>query len=58
MEILRIPGDVTSEAEPSYLLGGVIYSVTENIDLFPGAKIALARSETDYSVMPGVTFRF
>ncbi len=50
--------DVTAEVEPSYLLGGVIYAVTEDFDLSLGAKIALTRSETDYSVMPGVTFRF
>ncbi len=50
--------DVTSEVEPSYLLGGVIYSVTENFDLSLGVKIALNRAETDYSVMPGVTYRF
>ncbi len=50
--------DVTSEVEPSYLLGGVIYSLSENVDLSLGVKIALNRTETDSAVMPGVTYRF
>ncbi len=50
--------DATSEIEPSYLLGGVIFSLKEDFELSLGAKIALTRTDTDYSVMPGITFRF
>jgi hypothetical protein len=50
--------DVTSEIEPFYLLGGLIYAVNEDFELALGAKVASNRSETDYSVIPGVTYRF
>ncbi len=50
--------DRTSEVEPSYLLGGLIYEIHEDFELALGAKIAMKGSETDYSVIPGVTYRF
>ena len=50
--------DLTSEVEPFYLLGGLIYAVNEDFELALGAKVASNRSETDYSVIPGVTYRF
>jgi hypothetical protein len=50
--------DKTSEVEPSYLLGGFIYAINEDFELALGAKAALNRSETEYSVIPGVTYRF
>ncbi len=50
--------DLTSEIEPSYLLAGVIYAVNDDFEVSLGAKIALTRTETDYAVLPGITFRF
>ncbi len=50
--------DLTSEIEPVYLLGGIIYSVNDDFELSLGAKIALTGAETDYAVIPGITFRF
>ncbi len=50
--------DKTSEVEPSYLLGGIIYSVKENFELSLGVKVGLSNPGTDYAVLPGVTYRF
>jgi hypothetical protein len=50
--------DKTSEIEPFYLLGGFIYAVNKDFELALGAKVASNRSETDYSVIPGATYRF
>ncbi|HTG00077.1 MAG TPA: transporter [Nitrospirota bacterium] len=48
----------TSDNDPAFALAGVIYSVNENFDLDFGLKGALTRSETDYAVLAGTTFRF
>lgn len=50
--------DKTSEVEPSYLLAGAIYSVKENFDISFGVKVGLNKPETDWSLLPGVTYRF
>jgi hypothetical protein len=48
----------SSHTEPAYLLGGVIYSIAENIDIDFGVKHALSSAETDVAVMAGTTLRF
>ena len=50
--------DKTSEVEPAYMLGGAIYSVLENLDISFGVKAGLNKPETDWSLRPGVTYRF
>ena len=50
--------DATSEVEPAYILGGVIYEVRENFDLSFGVKAGLSKPETDWALLPGVTYRF
>lgn len=50
--------DVESNTDPAYLLGGVIYSITENFDIDFGVKYGLTKTETDYSLLAGMTFRF
>lgn len=50
--------DKTSEVEPAYLMGGVIYSVQERLDISFGVKAGLTKPETDWSLRPGVTYRF
>jgi hypothetical protein len=50
--------DDNAESNPAFLLGGLIYSVTENLDLDCGVKYGLNSSETDYSLMAGITIRF
>ncbi len=55
--IERNPDDDASN-NPAFLIGGVIYSVTENFDLDCGVKYGLNTSETDLSLMAGIAFRF
>ena len=50
--------DTTSEVEPLYLLGGVIYSVSEDLELSFAFKHGLNDPETDWSLLPGITYRF
>ena len=49
--------DKGSNTDPAFLLGGVIYSITESFDLDAGVKAGLNRSETDITYLAGVTKR-
>jgi opacity protein-like surface antigen len=55
--IERNPDD-SADNDPAFLIAGVIYSVTENLDLDCGIKYGLNSSETDPSLMAGVAYRF
>lgn len=44
--------------DPSYLLGGLIYGLNENLDLDCGLKYCLNAAETDLSLLAGVTMRW
>lgn len=50
--------DKSADNDPSFLIAGVIYSVSENSDLDAGVKYGLNSSETDLSLMVGAAFRF
>lgn len=50
--------DKQSETPPAFILGGLIFSVTEHLDLDIGVKGGLTASEDDYSILAGMTFRF
>ncbi len=50
--------DRTSEIEPRYMLGGIIYEMREDFELSFGVKAGLNRPETDWALLPGVTYRF
>lgn len=50
--------DRNVDTNPAYVLGGLIYSGLENIDIFFGPKVALNKPETDYSVLAGMAWRF
>ena len=50
--------DNDASNNPAFLIGGVIYSVTENFDLDCGVKYGLNSSETNLSLMAGITYRF
>jgi len=50
--------DDNAKNNPAFLIGGIIYSVTENFDLDCGVKYGLTSSETDWSWMAGITIRF
>ncbi len=47
-----------SNIDPAFILGGLIYSVSENFDIDFGIKHELTKPETDYSVLAGITWRF
>jgi len=44
--------------DPAFILGGLIYSLSENFDIDFGVKGGLTKPETDYSVLAGITWRF
>ncbi len=50
--------DSTAHNDTAFLLGGVIYSLSNNFDLDLGVKSGLTSSETDWAVLAGLTFRF
>jgi hypothetical protein len=50
--------DKTSNTDPVFLLGGLIYSITENLDVDFGIKAGLTKPETDISYLAGITWRF
>ncbi len=50
--------DKTSEVEPNYALGGFIYSLGQDLELSFAFKHALNGPETDWALLPGVTYRF
>ncbi len=47
-----------SDTHPAFILGGVVYSIGEDLDLSAGIKGGLNRAETDLSLLAGVTVRF
>lgn len=63
---LKIVGDIGADKntekdasnDPAYILGGLIYSITDKFDIDCGVKYGLNSSETDLSWLAGVTFRF
>lgn len=48
----------TSNTHPAFILGGVIYSITKNIDIDFGVKAGLNKPETDVTFLGGIAFRF
>ncbi len=50
--------DKTSNTHPAFLLGGLIYSITENIAVDIGVKGGLNKPETDLTFLAGIVLRF
>jgi hypothetical protein len=50
--------DTDANNDPAFLIGGIIYSIKENLDVDFGVKCGLTKSETDISALAGITFRF
>lgn len=50
--------DRTVNTHPAFVLGGLIYSISENIDIDFGLKAGLNGPETDYSLLAGLAWRF
>ncbi len=53
----RNPEKGTSK-HPAFILGGVIYSISENIDIDFGVKGGLNKSETDFTILARMAFKF
>jgi hypothetical protein len=53
----RNPDDEADD-DPVFIIGGLIYSISENLDVDLGVKCGLTDSETDISALAGVAFRF
>lgn len=43
---------------PAFILGGLIYSITENFDIDFGVKFGLNKPETDRTLLAGMALRF
>ena len=50
--------DEDANNDPTFLIGGIIYSVNENFDVDLGVKYGLTKPEADISAMAGITLRF
>lgn len=50
--------DRNATVHPAFILGGLVYSLSENFDIDFGLKGGLDKPETDYSVLAGITWRF
>jgi len=50
--------DRESGTHPAFLLGGLVYSLTESCDVDFGVKVGLNHAEPDYSLLAGVVFVF
>ncbi|MBI4680790.1 MAG: transporter [Nitrospirae bacterium] len=48
----------TSHTQPAFILGGLIYSVSENLDIDLGVKGGLNNAEADYTILAGIARRF
>ena len=50
--------DDLAGTDPSFLLAGLIYALSEGFDLDCGIKYGLNSAETDYSLLAGITLKF
>jgi len=50
--------DRESNTHPAFILGGIIYTITDNFDIDLGIKAGLNKAEVDYALLAGLTYRF
>ena len=50
--------DKAAAGDPAFIIAGAIYSLAENLDIDFGVKAGLNKSETDYSMLAGLAYRF
>ncbi|TAL18200.1 transporter [bacterium] len=50
--------DNASDTHPAFILGGLIYSVSDDLDIDVGIKAGLNKPETDTTILAGMAFRF
>ncbi len=51
-------GERGSNRHPAFALLGLIYAVTENLDVSLGAKVGLSDAETDFALLTGLALTF
>lgn len=49
--------DRNSKTDPAFILGGIIYAVSEELDIDLGVKAGLNKTETDTTVLAGITWK-
>jgi hypothetical protein len=65
-ERLKVVGNIGGETNPDresnvhplFVLGGLIYKLTDSFDIDFGVKAGLNKAEADYTLMAGIAFRF
>jgi hypothetical protein len=50
--------DPESNNHPAFALAGIAYHISEHVALDAGVKYGLTATETDWTALTGVTFRF
>ncbi|MCX8026985.1 MAG: transporter, partial [Thermodesulfovibrionales bacterium] len=50
--------DKSSNTNPAFVIGGLIYSIAKNLDIDFGIKAGLNKAEADMTVLAGMTFKF
>lgn len=50
--------DKTSNTHPAFILGGLIYSISESIAVDAGIRAGLNKPETDLTFLAGIAFKF
>jgi hypothetical protein len=50
--------DPSSDRHPAFVLGGLIYALTEKINLDLGTNFGLNRADNYYSILAGISFKF
>jgi hypothetical protein len=50
--------DTTTARDPAFGLAGIIWGITENVDVDAGFKIGLSGPETDRTALAGIAWRF
>jgi hypothetical protein len=50
--------DSDANDDPSFLIGGIIYSINDNLDIDCGVKVGLNDADADISALAGLAFRF
>ncbi len=50
--------DRTANIHPAFAIGGFVYSLSRNVDVNFGIQLGITTTETDFTIHPGITYRF
>jgi hypothetical protein len=57
MSTMRNP-DAESHIDAAFILGGLIYALTEDLSVDVGVKGGLTEPEADYTILAGMAWKF